>query len=219
MFYRHNRIWLNAAGWKRACAEVPAYAGELARWAKNDWPVVVRRSEPNTTADRVCLGLPLPPDTTSGIKIRIPFNVFIDDIARHELPLAAADAGTALPPALQEAFSDFSGAAAIGGMQFRVYGSAAMQSMTALPYLQTSSDIDLLFYPRTGEQLREGMQLLRIYDRHLPLDGELIFPSGRAVAWKEWTQVAAAPEAMRVLTKSMQTVNLVPASELLAELA
>lgn len=218
MFCRHNRIWLSAAGWERACAEIPAYADEFARWAKNDWPVVVRRSEPGTAAERICLGLPLPPDAQNGIKIRIPFDVHADDVTRHDRPLAVTDAGTALPPAWQEAFSDFSGTAAIGQMEFRVYGSAAMQSMTTLPYLGASSDIDLLFYPRTGEQLREGMQLLRLYARHLPLDGELVFPSGRAVAWKEWTQAADRPATMRVLVKSMQTVNLVPASELLAEL-
>jgi phosphoribosyl-dephospho-CoA transferase len=218
MFCRHNRIWLSATGWKRACSEVPAYAGEFARCAKNDWPVVVRRNDPGVAAEHVCLGLPLPPDARSGVKVRIPFKVHADEVARHEKPLAVADAGAALPSEWREAFSDFSATADIGDMEFRVYGSAAMQAMTALPYLAASSDIDLLFYPRTGEQLHAGMRLLHIYSNHLPLDGELVFPSGRAVAWKEWAQAAATPEAMRVLAKSMQAVTLVPASELLAEL-
>jgi len=93
-----------------------------------------------------------------------------------------------------------------------------MQSLTSLPYLSASSDIDLLFYPRDRNQLDEGLQLLRLYAKHLPLDGEIVFPSGRAVAWKEWADTSARPDAMRILAKSMQAVNLSPCASLLAEL-
>jgi phosphoribosyl-dephospho-CoA transferase len=46
----------------------------------------------------------------------------------------------------------------------------------------------------------------------LPLDGEIVFPSGDAVAWKEWAG------AERVLVKRASAVRLAPVAELLSTL-
>ena len=217
MFDRHDRIWLNAAGWQAACSQVPGHAGVFARWEKNDWPVIVRRNEGAQESGTLCLGLPLPPDA-AGNKLRIGFVVDVADIARHAMPLVIDEAVPSLPAPWRERFADLSGEVARSRLSFHVYGSAAMQSLTSLPYLSASSDIDLLFYPRDRNQLDEGLQLLRLYAKHLPLDGEIVFPSGRAVAWKEWADTSARPDAMRILAKSMQAVNLSPCASLLAEL-
>jgi phosphoribosyl-dephospho-CoA transferase len=40
----------------------------------------------------------------------------------------------------------------------------------------------------------------------LPLDGEVVFAGGRAVAWKEWLQARAT--AAKVLVKQLQRVSL-----------
>lgn len=217
MFARHDRVWLNKAGWEAACAQLPAHAGVFAQWERNDWPVIVRRNEGRQQADALCLGLPLPPDE-AGSKLRIGFVVDVADVARHAPPLAIDEAVPTLPSQWQKPLADFSEAAARAQLAFHVYGSAAMQSLTTLPYLAASSDIDLLFYPRARGQLHDGLQLLRIHAQQLPLDGEIVFPSGRAVAWKEWADASAKPETMRILAKSMQAVNLTACAALLAEL-
>jgi phosphoribosyl-dephospho-CoA transferase len=218
MFNRHDRIWLSAAGWEAARGQMPGHAEILAQWERNDWPAIVRRSEGATRQDSVCLGLPLPPDVQTGIKLRLPFIVAVADVARHATPLALSEATSALPSAWRESITDFAGTATRGQLVFHLYGSAAMQSMTSLSYLSASSDLDLLFSPRNREQLREGLQLLRMHARHLPLDGEIVFPSGRAVAWKEWAAMSDMPDGMRILTKSMHAVNLVDCAALRAEL-
>lgn len=188
------------------------------RWAEHDWPAIVRRSDADAQPDTLCLGVAPPPEPDSGVKTRIPFTVGAADIVRHEAPLVLSAAESALSPAWRCAFSALAVEAGSRGLEFRVYGSVALQAITSLPYLAASSDIDLLFYPRTQAQLQEGMALLSLYAKQLPLDGEIVFPSARAVAWKEWAQAFANPVRPRVLAKGMSSLNLVQVADLLAEL-
>ncbi|WP_353157032.1 malonate decarboxylase holo-[acyl-carrier-protein] synthase [Herminiimonas fonticola] len=219
MFYRHNRVWLSANGWRAACEKLPAaHVKELMRWAENGWPAIVRRNDADARPDMLYLGLAPPPEPGTGTKIRIPFSAGTADIVRHEAPLALMGAESALPSVWRCAFSALAAAASSKGLEFRVYGSVALQAITGLPYLATSSDIDILFYPCTHAQLQEGMALLQLYAKQLPLDGEIVFPSGRAVAWKEWAQALENPGRLRVLAKGMSSLSLVPATDLLAEL-
>lgn len=219
MFHRHNRVWLSVDGWKRASKTVPPeHARELMRWAKNDWPAVVRRSDPEYEKNILCLGLTPPPEQHTGVKIRIPFSVCTEDIVRCGAPLAIISAESALPLAWHSVFSELSDVATSNRLEFRVYGSAAMQAITGLPYLGAASDIDLLFYPLTNAQLHQGLNLLNLYAKRLPLDGEIVFPSGRAVAWKECAQALEKPDRARVLAKSMLRLDLVHVTDLLAEL-
>ncbi len=219
MFQRHNRVWLSANGWQAACEKLPAaHAKELMRWAENGWPAIVRRSDADAQPDTLYLGLAPPPEPNTGLKTRIPFSVGTADIVRHEAPLVLMAAESALPSAWRSAFFSLAAEADNKKLEFRIYGSAALQAITGLSYLAASSDIDLLFYPHTHAQLQEGMALLQLYAKQLPLDGEIVFPSGRAVAWKEWAQALANPGRLRVLAKGMSSLNLVPATDLLAEL-
>jgi phosphoribosyl-dephospho-CoA transferase len=219
MFRRHNRVWLSAKGWDRAVAAVPEpYVEELARWAKNDWPAIIRRTGPGTASDTICFGVALPPNARDGRKIRIPLSACIDDIRRQDEPLGIDEIGSALPAAWASKFMRMSQAAADSQLVFRAFGSVALQAATGLPYVTAKSDIDLLFYPSTHAQLQEGLALVDEYAGLLPLDGEIVFPSGRAVAWKEWVQAVENRAAPRVLTKSMQSVNLLDCADLCAEL-
>jgi phosphoribosyl-dephospho-CoA transferase len=49
----------------------------------------------------------------------------------------------------------------------------------------------------------------------LPLDGEIEFPSGHAVSWKEWLGQGHAAD--RVLAKHLDTVALLRRDQLLAK--
>jgi len=199
-------------------AALAVHAKELARWAENDWPVIVRRSESDIPPNMLCLGLAAPPDPHTGMKTRIPFLVPSEHIVRHDVPLAIISAEKALPAKWQKDFADLVEKVTAIGLEFRVYGSAAMQAITGLSYLTPSSDIDLLFFPQTKDQLLAGSALLTSYAAKLPLDGEIVFPSGSAVAWKEWVQAESHPSQPRVLTKSMFNPRLVRVADLQVEL-
>ena len=98
----------------------------------------------------------------------------------------------------------------------RVFGSLAMQSFTGLPYLTDSSDIDVLFAPADRKQLDEGLALLSAASAHVPLDGEIVFPGGAAVSWKEWRDAGEAGRT--VLVKTIDEVRLSEPDSLLAML-
>ena len=70
--------------------------------------------------------------------------------------------------------------------------------------------------PRDRAELDAGTLLLASHLDKLPLDGEILFPSGQAVAWKEWFTTSAHTE--RVLVKSQASVKLGTRAELRAEL-
>jgi phosphoribosyl-dephospho-CoA transferase len=91
-----------------------------------------------------------------------------------------------------------------------------MQAITGQSYLTPASDIDLLFVPADAASLRAGLALLEQYAALLPLDGEIVFPSGEAVAWKEW--ISAGRHDARVLVKDAGAVRLAPMAQLLATL-
>jgi len=214
MYSRHDLVWLTGQGWDAALARAPAQQHALLRkWQAQDWPAVVRRHDPGVANDVVCLGIPLP--LSDGVRQRLALVVEHENVARRLAPLPLGDALAAAPPgwratlvALQREMSMF---------DLRVFGSLAMASLTGQPYLRAQSDIDLLLRPATRSELADGTALLGHYAQLLPLDGEIVFPSGDAVAWQEW--LAARRDNARVLVKSMAAVRLVAPVELEAALA
>jgi phosphoribosyl-dephospho-CoA transferase len=216
MYARHDLAWLTAAGWRQLLADTPsgsAAHAAIARWAAADWPLVARRQDAAAGA-LLCLGLAAPPDPASGAKLRLPLQVPAQHIARRSAPLPLAAVAEALPVRWQSPFARL--CAACAGLDLRVFGSLAMQALTGQVYLRAGSDIDLLFRPRSSAELEAGSALLAAFLATLPLDGEIVFPSGQAVAWKEWVGGAAREE--RVLVKSPAGVRLAARHELRAEL-
>lgn len=211
---RHDLVWLSADGWEVARATAQAAdAGTLAGWQRAGWPLVVTRQAPGAGLDKISLGLALPP-AADGAKQRIALHAPADGIARSTPALALNKAIPAAPNGWKQGLAVLAGASP--GLTLRVYGSLALQAITGQVYLRSGSDIDLLFYPATTTQLRSGLALLKQYAEALPLDGEIVFPGGQAVAWKEWT--GAEGNQARVLVKSRDGVRLAPVQSLLSEL-
>lgn len=225
MYARHDLAWLTVEGWQHVLSSTapgtPAHE-VIACWADAAWPLVVRRCDASAQpgadmaadADLVCLGLAAPPDPAGGAKLRLPLAVPARHIARHSSPLPLAAVAHALPASWQSPFARMHEASA--SLDLRVFGSLALQALTGQSYLRDSSDIDLLFRPRSVVELDAGTLLLASFLGELPLDGEIVFPSGQAVAWKEWFTARAHTE--RVLIKSQASVKLAPRAELRAEL-
>lgn len=212
MFSRHELVWLTGAGWDAALASaLPGQHAAIEQWRREDWPAVVRRADTGLAHGQVSLGIPLPP-SPDGVKGRIALNASGSDVARRRPALALADAAPAAPRRWRPALDVLA-----ASIPLRSYGSLAMQAVTGLSYLTPSSDIDLLFFPVDANALHAGLALLEQHAAALPLDGEIVFPCGAAVAWKEW--LLASRNQARVLVKDAGAVRLAPMAELMAGLA
>ncbi|ATQ77297.1 malonate decarboxylase holo-[acyl-carrier-protein] synthase [Massilia violaceinigra] len=209
MYSRHDLAWLNSAGWAGALAgAAPEHAHALEQWRGHDWPLIVTRRTPEAAPGTLCLGLALPPDTGRKLRIALLVNESAVTRVEHALPLRAA---AAVAPArwagpLAALLAD------AGPITLRAYGSLALQAVTGLNYLTKTSDIDLLFKPESLQELDAGLHLLQAYAPRLPLDGEIVFPGGAAVAWKEWRD--AAGNDARVLVKDANTVRMATTASL-----
>ncbi|NHZ32742.1 malonate decarboxylase holo-[acyl-carrier-protein] synthase [Massilia rubra] len=207
MYSRHDQAWLSGAGWAAVLdGAPPAHAAALEQWRRHDWPLIVTRRTPDAAPGAVCLGLAPPPE--AGRKLRIALQVDEQSVARVENALTLRAAAAAAPARWAAPLAAL--LADAGSITLRAYGSLALQAVTRLTYLTESSDIDLLFTPASLHQLDAGMSLLQSHQQNLPLDGEIVFPDGAAVAWKEWRDAAGA----RVLVKDAGSVRLATTASL-----
>jgi phosphoribosyl-dephospho-CoA transferase len=218
MTARHDLIWLSGAGWDAAQrAATPAQQPILAHWRQAGWPATVRRRDADATPQQVCLGLTLPIDASGAARVRLGLRCMEADVARWRRPLTLQEAAQALPPAWRDAYAGLERQAAVDRLDIRVYGSLALQALSGAPYLTARSDIDLAFFPLDAAQLSKGLALLDDTSQRLPLDGEIVFPSGQAVAWKEWRNALSAQSRARVLVKRIDRVLLAEPADLLDE--
>ena len=227
---RHDLVWLGAPGWDgvqaASAAEPVAVRDALARWRDADWPLVVRRRSPDEPSPdalqaAVPVGLALPPHPLTGVKPRIAAMIERGDILRRQSAISLADVLTAAPPHWRAGLLALHMESIEAPLPLRVFGSLAWQSITGMPYLRATSDIDLLVAPRDQRELAQAMDLLHRHGGGLPLDGEIVFPSGAAVAWKEWRDVFAARDSSggaRVMVKTNDSVALMTCTALLATL-
>lgn len=213
---RHDLVWLTAAGWQQAMKAAGVDGAAVALFRDHDWPAVVRRREPAAAADQVSIGLPLPP-TPDGAKRRCAIDIPHAAIARSRAPLALAGVADQLPARWVDAGAALLADIARLGVALGVFGSLAMQALTGRPYLTAASDLDLLLRPATLAELHVGLALLLRHCHALPLDGEIVFPGGAAVSWKEWGAAGAVDQ--RVLVKHVDFVRLAPKADLLLTLA
>lgn len=220
MYSRHELVWLTERGWRYARATVAAGDIDMIdRWHQADWPAVVRRAEQRLAPGLLSIGIAVPPQTVGGAKIRVACHVPATEVRRHVPPLRIAQVIEAAPQPWQSSLAALEQqAATVEGMAVRVYGSVALQALTGQAYLGATSDIDLLLHPATRAQLFAGLDLLSSHATRLPLDGEIIFPRGRAVAWKELLRALSSGPGARVLVKHMQGVALEPTDDLVASL-
>lgn len=219
MFARHDLVWLTGRGWQRVRASAPGAAiAALDGWRDGGWPAVVRRAEADLAPGEVAIGFALPPRPEDGAKLRVACRVDLGDVQRRTRALPLVGALDAVPAAWRKGLAALERQAADAGLGLAVYGSVALEALTGMPYVTAQSDIDLLLRPLNRKQLMTGLDLLALHAATLPLDGEIVFPDGRAVAWKELRAAFASAPGTRVLVKGLQRVALTAPDELLAML-
>lgn len=203
---RHARVWLDPVKWRSAV--VGPLADEdvdaLTAWIAEGRAVVTRRREPGADAQRVDLGVALPPAPD---KRRIPLSVHRGAILRSAPPSTLDDVIDRAPSEWRAALRDLADRGSRIDARFHVYGSLAWQAISGESYVFATSDVDLLWTADGIEQLNRVLGLLSSWesDSGLRPDGELLLPDGDGIAWRE---LAGAPD--RVLVKHRDRVSLAP---------
>ena len=215
MLSRHTLVWVRPECRAAVAAAVKEEATHrhVASWLVADRPLVVARQPDVALPDILEVGLALPPALG---KCRIALRVDRHDIVRHSPPLRLAEVISPAPAAWQAALLALDSAAADIGLELRVFGSFAWQTLSGLSYLTPQSDIDLLWHPRSQMQLQQGIALLARWEQSsgMRADGEVLFGANRAVSWREWQQLKSGGD-QRVLVKCDHRAELVAARELL----
>lgn len=205
---RHQLAWLSESGWQRMLARDWPDEVRLAllHWQAHQMPwVVTRQPAPRTSPDSpVHLGLPTPPQWGR----HLASAWFAPEGIRwfSEFP-QLNEAITALPRGGRNVLRRLDRTLKSQGLQARVYGSLGWQCVTGLPYLHEHSDLDLWLAVTDARQADEAARVLQACHATMRIDGELMFPDGRAVAWREW-QGWRAGRQQRVLVKGLDTVTL-----------
>jgi phosphoribosyl-dephospho-CoA transferase len=148
------------------------------------WPAIRRRALPGE-ASGLALGLPLPP---SAGKKRISLLVDIDHVASVARPPLLRQARAYAPRNWWQAFDRLDALALRHGVEARVFGSLAWQSLTGLDYVTTSSDLDVLYEFRRETDIDRFVADVAAIETDAPmrLDGELMGADGAAVNWREF---------------------------------
>ena len=205
--HRHQLVHLSDAGWQGVLArpwdEVAAEC--LQHWAGARLPLVITQQasgRAGTHDDTLAVGLAAP---LCWQRRRIALSVQRADVAWFdEFPLADRLA-PALPLAVRPAWKQLCRALATAGATARVYGSHGWQLVSGLPCVRAGSDVDLWLAVADAPQADAVVAVLDAFgaERAPRLDGELVFPDGRAVAWREWQRWRAG-RCRSVLAKSLQ---------------
>jgi len=209
---RHDFVYLD--GRTRACSLAGPHDAATRRairaWLDAGWPFVVRQ-QGDIDDRRIALGLALPPGDG---KRRIALTVERTCVARMIVPPALEDVLDGLPAGWQTLLGPLAARSRLAGFTFRVFGSVAWQALTGLAYVTASSDIDLVWQPRSRTDLARGVALLADWQRgsRVRADCEIVFPRGDAVAWREWIK---RPSHARVLVKRLDGPRMCAADELL----
>ena len=209
---RHRLAHLSDAGWRAVCArEWDAQAQACVdHWASRRLPLVVTR-QPDLPAQGagVALGLPAP---LQWQRRRLAVQVPASALAGFDEFPRALDACSLLPRAARAPWRELCQALAESQASVRVYGGHGWQLLTGLAYLHKGSDLDLCMRVQDALHADEVAARLQRFELDTPrLDGELIFPDGTAVAWREWLAWRSG-RARQLLVKRLQGASLADAS-------
>ncbi len=212
---RHDLAWLKPGAAVRFLCGIAdaALAARVADWTAAGRPLVVARQPAG--ADGVLLGLTLP---ASEGRRRLGCLVDRRDILRTAPPLAIGACLRHLPDAVAVPLARLETRLFAGGVRVGVYGSLAWEAASGETYRHAGSDVDLICDVDSSDRYALAIAALTDAAAGLPcgLDGEIRFPDGCAVAWKELA-AAGGNTAARVLVKGAAEVALLPVGDLLAQ--
>lgn len=204
MWQRHQLVGLHASTWQRVLGggwDAQARSC-LDLWAARQLPLVVTRQ---ASSAQLSLGLPAP---LAFDRRRIAIEVPHDGVFAHEAFPQAQAAHSSIAPHQRPAWRALCRRLANAGVAARVYGAHGWQVLTGLDYVHARSDIDLLLPVPGPTMAADVCGVLATAEQPLArLDGELVFPSGGGVAWREWQQCREG-RVQQVLVKRLDGASL-----------
>lgn len=207
---RNSLVWPTPEGWATLQAQAgldPVARAVVQHWHTQRLPLVVGRQAGPLSPDGLTLGLPAP---TEWERRRLTFSLPLHRLACSgrfpSLPEAThrqrwRRQAQALDQALGRCLDHAAGAV-------QVYGSFGWQCLTGLRYLRESSDLDLRLAVPDLAAAEAVVRLLATERLPCRIDGELVFPGGWAVAWRELGQLLDG-QVPQVLAKRLDGIALI----------
>jgi phosphoribosyl-dephospho-CoA transferase len=212
---RHDLLHVAPDVWASIMAHHPALAGLplLEAWADRGWPVIVRRRAEAEDPGLVPIGIPLPPAVG---KRRVSLLLPPGGVLQRLAPPLLRTAAQVADPIWQTTIASLLVLGARADLEPAAYGSLLWQHRTGLAYLSPSSDLDVLWPVPGGFDVSSLVFGIAEVQRDAPLriDGEIVFPDGTAVNWRELWNAYRAGDRAAVLAKSMEGVRLLDISSL-----
>jgi phosphoribosyl-dephospho-CoA transferase len=206
---RHELLRIAPCFWARVVphAASTAEARLLAVWADRGWPVIVRRPVEGDPPDLVPVGLPLPP---AAGKRRIALLVPREEVVERSLPPSLRAVRQCADRDWRPAVDALLAVGAAHGVAPLAIGSLFWEYRTGLPYLSARSDIDVLWPVSPACNIVSLLAGIAAADRMaaMRIDGEVVFPEGGAVNWRELFNALTDGRAAQILVKSMDFVRL-----------
>jgi phosphoribosyl-dephospho-CoA transferase len=166
----------------------------LAHWHANNLPLVVCRQRDEISSDQISVGLPAP---TQWSRRRLALTVNVSNITqRGNFPTLMQ---VALANDWQQAAIDLDSALSDIGVQAHVYGSHGWQVLSV-----RVKNFDLAC------QVVHQLATTQLPSR---IDGEIVFPDGKAIAWRELQQLIAL-QTSQVMVKDRYSVRLATLEEI-----
>lgn len=203
---RHRLVWLSDAGWKALLPQAPdgPSAQCLAHWAQHHLPLVVTRQSAGDALLAVGLAMP-----ARWGRRKLALRVAREHLLYSGSFPAALDIAPLLPVAARAAWRALCAELSRLDVSPRVHGSHGWQKLTGLRYLRAESDIDLHIAVDSDTLADRVATLLQLGTGSAGprIDGELLFPDGAAIAWREWLQLREG-RVREVLVKRLDGVAL-----------
>jgi phosphoribosyl-dephospho-CoA transferase len=213
---RHDLVWLDPgvdAGQFAAAAE---HVDCTRNWVKQGRPLVVARQSEAAAgqADPLILGFT---PQFAPVRKRVALHAPRAAIIRHSRPLLLLDAIDHAPRSWRAGIYSLHALCAKAGAVPRVYGSLSSQAFTGASFLDAASDLDLLLECSETTQVHALLTALENFPVQTPrIDGEILAPTGWAVAWRELAGAIRAATPRQVLAKSDCETRLIPVDQLFA---
>lgn len=181
--------------------------GIIGAWIEAGRPLVVRR--PCWTPEgQLCCGLSLPPQAG---KLRWPFQVQARGVREMVPPPRLGDCLTVAPEEWKPGLAQCVQGLEDQGLAPRVFGSLAWKYLTALDYLHSESDVDMLVaISRKSDVAALESVLASLGDGGPPIEVEILLPDFRSFQIAEFSL-----NTRDVLVKSDGSVQLASKESLL----
>jgi phosphoribosyl-dephospho-CoA transferase len=213
---RHDLLHVAPDVWPSALAHGPSVVTDLPlvrAWADRGWPVIVRRRGAAEDPDLVPVGVPLPP---AAGKRRVALLLPPEGVLQRSPPPLLRAVARVADAGWRSTIASLLDLGARTGVEPSAFGSLLWQHLTGLPYLSPHSDLDVLWpVPADFDVLSLVSSIAEVQrDAPLRIDGEVIFPDGSAVNWRELWRAHRAADRATVLAKTMEDVRLLEMASL-----